>query len=392
MEQTDKTSVTNSLQPQEVLLPPNKSESEGTKTIMCSVLFLDIVAYSRKSVSQQMVLKNCLNNALAAAISMVPTDDRIILDTGDGAAISFLGDVKDALRVALMLRESLLYEGAQLNTPLPARMGINLGPVRLIKDINGEPNIVGDGINVAQRVMEFSEAGQILISRSYYDAISGLSHEYAGMLHYHGKFTDQHVREHEVYAVGRKEEIVQPTPAANIDENVSLNQDAGSNRSIFETVSSMFEKASSQPRILIGGIFLGVLLLVAARMIKVEPQTALPAQSKELAPAQQGTVSAESAVTALPQVVQIEQESPIPTKNFLKPQMATVSIAVTPWGEVYLDGVIQGISPPLTELKIKPGNHKIEIRNKTFKEYSQDFLVKAGGRIAIKYKFASPQK
>ena len=169
---------------------------------MCSVLFLDIVEYSKKSVSGQISLKERFNDFLSVAIRDVPLDDRIILDTGDGAALSFLGDVEDALQVALVLRESLRGESAHMDPPLLVRMGINLGPVRLVKDINGQPNIVGDGINVAQRIMGFSDPGQVLVSRSYYDAVSRLSPEYTEMFHYEGSRTDKHVREHEVYAIG----------------------------------------------------------------------------------------------------------------------------------------------------------------------------------------------
>jgi len=85
----------------------------------------------------------------------VPITDRIILDTGDGAAVNFLGDVEAALTAALRLRASLLSEDPYLEPQLLVRIGINLGPVRLVRDINGQPNIVGDGINVAQRVMVF---------------------------------------------------------------------------------------------------------------------------------------------------------------------------------------------------------------------------------------------
>ncbi|MDD2685525.1 MAG: adenylate/guanylate cyclase domain-containing protein [Gallionella sp.] len=177
-------------------------EERSNKTIMCSVFFLDIVEYSKKSVSGQISLKDRFNSYLSKAISEVPLSDRIILDTGDGAAINFLGDVEDALKAALSLRESLLSEDAATEPPLLVRMGINLGPVRLVRDINGQPNIVGDGINVAQRVMGFADASQILVSRSYYDAVSRLSPQYAGMFHYQGSRTDKHVREHEVYAIG----------------------------------------------------------------------------------------------------------------------------------------------------------------------------------------------
>ena len=177
-------------------------EERGNKTIMCSVFFLDIVEYSKKSVAGQISLKDRFNSYLSAAIHDVPVTDRIILDTGDGAAINFLGDVEDALKAALSLRESLLAEDANVDPPLLVRMGINLGPVRLVRDINGQPNIVGDGINVAQRVMGFADAAQILVSRSYYDAVSRLSPQYVGMFHYQGSRTDKHVREHEVYAIG----------------------------------------------------------------------------------------------------------------------------------------------------------------------------------------------
>ena len=177
-------------------------EERGSKTIMCSVFFLDIVGYSKKSVTGQISQKERFNRYLSAAIQDVPIADRIILDTGDGAAINFLGDIEDALKTALSLREKLLSEDPGIEQPLQVRMGINLGPVRLVRDINGQPNIVGDGINVAQRVMGFADASQILVSRSYYDAVSRISPQYAGMFHYQGSRTDKHVREHEVYAIG----------------------------------------------------------------------------------------------------------------------------------------------------------------------------------------------
>lgn len=68
---------------------------------------------------------------------------------------------------------------------------------------------------------------------------------------------------------------------------------------------------------------------------------------------------------------------------------ALVSVAVTPWGEIYLDGRMQGVSPPLAELQVAPGTHEIEIRNTTFPAYTQSIRVKAGEQIKIKHKFAN---
>lgn len=182
-------------------------EETDNKTIMCSVFFLDIVGYSRKSVTGQISLKDRFNAYISDSIHDVPLSDRIILDTGDGAVINFLGDIEDALKAAFSLRESLLAEDPGENNPLHVRMGINLGPVRLVRDINGQPNIVGDGINVAQRVMSFAETSQILVSRSYYDAVSRVSPQYAKMFLYQGSRTDKHIREHVVYAMGYPSDV-----------------------------------------------------------------------------------------------------------------------------------------------------------------------------------------
>src|SRR5213075_2197523 len=167
-------------------------ESSG-RTLVCSVLFLDIVEYSKKPVSDQLTLKQEFNRLLSKALEQVPQRDRIILDTGDGAAVTFMGDPEDALFAAMAMRDSA---GA-----LAVRLGVNLGPVRLVKDLNGQLNIIGDGINVAQRVMSFSRPGQLLVSRSFYEVVSRLSRDYANLFHHEGARTDKHVREHDVYSV-----------------------------------------------------------------------------------------------------------------------------------------------------------------------------------------------
>jgi hypothetical protein len=109
------------------------------RTFICSVVFLDMVEYSRKPVAEQIFFKERLNSLLTQALANIAPNDRIILDTGDGAALSFLGDPEDALYVSLSLREAL--EGPQPSGPeLKMRLGINLGPVRLVKDINARPD------------------------------------------------------------------------------------------------------------------------------------------------------------------------------------------------------------------------------------------------------------
>ena len=167
------------------------SETSG-RTLVTSVLFLDVIGYSKKSVAEQMSMKQVFNESLAKALRPIPQAERVILDTGDGAAVTFLGNPEDALFAGLVL---------QHDTQLPVRMGINLGPVRLVKDLNGQTNILGDGINVGQRVMSFADSGQLLVSRSFYEVVSRLSDQYDNLFTHLGERKDKHVRAHEVYSV-----------------------------------------------------------------------------------------------------------------------------------------------------------------------------------------------
>jgi class 3 adenylate cyclase len=171
----------------------------GGRTFIGTVVFLDIVGYSRTTVTQQVELKTAFNAVLAEALHHVGAAERVVLDTGDGAAVCFLGDPEDALFAANTMAQ------AAARAPGPAglslRIGVNLGPVKVVKDINGNPNILGDGINDAQRVMSFAEPNQILVSRSFFEVVSRLSQEYAQLFQFAGVRKDKHIREHEVYVV-----------------------------------------------------------------------------------------------------------------------------------------------------------------------------------------------
>lgn len=172
------------------------------KTSICTVIFLDIVGYSKCTDAEQISKKKRFNRLINEAIRSVAQNDRILLDTGDGAAISLLGAPEEALFIAMTIRDGIDALNQKTNEQLFVRIGINLGPVRVVKDINGRPNIIGDGINVAQRVMSFAEPNQILVSRSYYELTSRLSKEITELFTYSGVKQDKHVREHEVYAIG----------------------------------------------------------------------------------------------------------------------------------------------------------------------------------------------
>lgn len=171
--------------------------SSDRKNVLCTILFADLVGYSTRSVDDQVVIKNLFNELVGKAVKAVDSTSRIAIDTGDGAAICFMGDPEEALQSALLLRDLL----AARQLKLAARIGLHMGPVRIVTDINQRSNVLGDGINVAQRVMDFAKGNQVLVSRAYYDVISRITDNWGGMFDYLGPRVDKHGRQHEVYAV-----------------------------------------------------------------------------------------------------------------------------------------------------------------------------------------------
>lgn len=76
--------------------------------------------------------------------------------------------------------------------------------------------------------------------------------------------------------------------------------------------------------------------------------------------------------------------APVPVQTEAK---AILSFAITPWGDIYVDGKKIGASPPLTEYTLPAGKHTIEIRNSGFAPYSQTMDLQADTTSNIKYIF-----
>ena len=355
-------------------------ESSG-RTLVCSVLFLDIVEYSKKPVSEQLQLKQEFNRALTKALEQVPARDRIILDTGDGAAVTFMGDPEDALFAAMAVRDDA--------SGLAVRLGVNLGPVRLVKDLNSQMNIIGDGINVAQRVMSFAAPGQLLVSRSFYEVVSCLSRDYANLFHHEGARTDKHVREHDVYSVvggtpaGRR---FADTVAQTLDGEVpaswlARNGPLGVRRSALLAAGVVFLV------IVAGGVGARALLeppAPEARGATLKPSTGLelpPAGMLQDPKGQENAPGRKLAARVDKKFERIEKEPPIPAG------MGRLELAVAPWGEVLLDGKRRGVSPTLRFLDVAPGAHTIEIRNSTFPAHVERIQVKAGEAVRVRHRF-----
>ncbi|RIL05273.1 MAG: hypothetical protein DCC75_11845 [Proteobacteria bacterium] len=162
---------------------------------------MDIVAYSTRSVEEQMQMKSVLNESISLSLAAVRDQDRVILDTGDGAAICFLADPEHAIVSALSIRKSVGASNQKINPKTILRSGLHLGPVRLVKDLNGLINAVGDGINVGQRIMSFAGHEELVASRPFVEVTECLREEYQNLFVDRGVKLDKHKREHHIFLV-----------------------------------------------------------------------------------------------------------------------------------------------------------------------------------------------
>jgi class 3 adenylate cyclase len=370
--------------------------SSSNRNFICTVVFIDIVGFSKKAVADQLHIKQQLNQLLATALQPVPPKDRIILDTGDGAAVSFLGDPEDGLFLGLAMRDALTAD----DNTLQLRTGINLGPVRLVKDINNQPNIIGDGINVAQRVMDFAAPNQVLSSRSYYEVVSALSAEHAKLFSFEGSRTDKHVREHEIYALGNA-----PAPQRAPRKKAAH---AAAFEKLGNTASTARSGLMRRPWLttaLTVILILSIAVLIRTTFrnpVKVDETPAVAEEPAPLrtTPESKPAPAAEVKSSVAPAKPEAKPESAPKPKAAKKSDSAPAAIEpaagsntghvrlnVLPWGEVYVNDRKYGVAPPLRDIALKPGAYRIEIRNPGFASYVQFIDLDAGEEIKIVHRF-----
>ena len=144
-------------------------------------IFLDIVGFTHnRSVEAQTDLISVLNLIVLEAVSIqkIDPENRILLPTGDGICLALLNIEKPYdihIRTALSIIEGIEKHNTNAKDDqrrFKIRVGINSNVDNLITDINGNRNIAGAGINLAQRVMSLADGNQILAGQPVFDMLS----------------------------------------------------------------------------------------------------------------------------------------------------------------------------------------------------------------------------
>ncbi len=141
------------------------ADQPQSPTQIAHILFLDIVGWSRESINRQGQLLAELSNLVTESRTFQlakSAGELLAFPSGDGMWILFKNDLAGPANCAIELAQRLK------NSPeLAVRMGIHSGPVRFQTDIAGTQTVVGDGINMAKRVMDMGDGGHILLSAQH---------------------------------------------------------------------------------------------------------------------------------------------------------------------------------------------------------------------------------
>jgi formylglycine-generating enzyme required for sulfatase activity/class 3 adenylate cyclase len=137
------------------------------------VLFMDVVGYSKLLNDVQAGLIGQLTELVESTSEFqraLKQKEVEPLPTGDGMALVFKRFPEAPARCALEIAAAL-----QGLPEIKLRMGIHSGPVYFRRDIRGNLNAFGDGVNFAARAMDRGGAGQILLTKEAADSLLRLT-------------------------------------------------------------------------------------------------------------------------------------------------------------------------------------------------------------------------
>src|SRR5438876_1619662 len=164
-------------------------QSSDVKLQIGHVLFIDIVRYPKLLITDQSQQLQKLKEIVRGTeqFRLAEAEGKLLrLPTGDGGALVFRNNPEAPVLCAMEISKEL-----KKHPELKVRMGIHIGPVNEITDLNEQANIAGAGINVAERVMDCGDARHILLSQHVADDLEQYP-QWRPYLHDLGTFEVKH--------------------------------------------------------------------------------------------------------------------------------------------------------------------------------------------------------
>lgn len=141
-------------------------QSEERK--LAAIMFTDMVAFSALTQRNEALALEVLREHHHLLRSIFPQyGGREIKTTGDGFLIMFASAL-EAARCAIAMQQAIIQHNASAASErrFQVRIGIHVGDV-----VYREGDVVGDGVNIAERIVNLAGGGGICLSRPVFDQI-----------------------------------------------------------------------------------------------------------------------------------------------------------------------------------------------------------------------------
>lgn len=144
-------------------------------------VYVDVVQFTEgRSIEAQSDILVTLSNVVGTAVlQLLPVSDQVMfLPTGDGICICLVNLIHPFdldIKIALCILDGVYsYSCQQIDESrkFEVCIGINENQDNLIYDIKGSLNVVGLGINNAQRVMSLAPPSRVLLGPGVYERLS----------------------------------------------------------------------------------------------------------------------------------------------------------------------------------------------------------------------------
>ena len=136
--------------------------------VLATIVFTDAVGFSARMAADERGTIALLQRDLQYITHQCKAyGGRVLKNTGDGLPMHF-GSASDAIECAMKVQGSFAKaaDAAPAGSLLQHRIGIHLGDVML-----SETDVIGDGVNIAARVLTEAEPGGICFSQTVYDVV-----------------------------------------------------------------------------------------------------------------------------------------------------------------------------------------------------------------------------
>ena len=142
---------------------------ERVERRLAAVLAADVAGYSRLMGADEVGTIAALKSHRRELVdpTIAEHKGRIVKTTGDGMLVEFASAV-DAVNCAMTVQSEMRKRSAGAALAITFRIGINIGDIIIDGD-----DIFGDGVNVAARLENECEPGDVLVSGSAFEQVRG---------------------------------------------------------------------------------------------------------------------------------------------------------------------------------------------------------------------------